>query len=315
MTPPQYSPEDPDDAPDAPQTQVESVGRSHLRPGYFSRYPRFDLDSTRRMLEAFGEPWENERYENAFRQYNRMRERVATMRILGILALVYFAGVMILYSLPKEDMPAQKQGLWFVLLVAIIVVPIGLVGLISRIPIDDARWRFFRQMGDAIRLIWIADRDNHMTVDVQLILNRLGSAARALLVALQGSRRTWKSPPMVSDRALRLSAPLIDLEMPDDLHLPGARASSSRKHLDGFLRDTAAVVAIEREDLIPRVRQEYCELHRRSDDPETRDRDLTYLSPMRSRSRWDVAKDFWYPLASWLSLFVAAAALVVSIAR
>lgn len=266
----------------------------------------------RQRLETLGEPWDETRYAAAFREYDKKRNAAAWRHVAGFLCLIpvaFIAGYWITSIGPT----------WALLSILLLPVTtlflLTVVQFVAAIPIGAARWRFFYHIGFAIKLIWTADRDEILSVEVLLMLNHLGSASRALFVSLQGSRRTWRYPPMVSDRALQLSAPLIDMEIPDDLHMPGTSAGTPRKYLDQFLRDVAAVAAIGREDLIPRVRDEYPELKKRSSDPDARDRDLNHLNPMRTRSRWDVAKDFWYPLASWLSLFVAAAALFISIAR
>jgi hypothetical protein len=317
VTWPEFSLRDPDEpaTPSADTSQhVKSSNREHLRPGFISSYPRFEIATVRQRLETLDETWDQARYEKEFREYDRTRRGTAARHAIFFCAPLLTIIIWTIWGIQSE--PALEAALlWLLLSLLAIVGLIGLTTLLIRMLIDAARGRFFRYIGDALRLIWIADRDEILSVNVPLILNHLGSAARALLLSLQGSRRAWRSPPTVSDRALRISAPLIDMEIPDDLHVPGTAAGAPRKHLDQFLRDVAAVVAIGREDLIPRVREEYPELAHRSGDPDTHNRDLTYLNPMRTRSRWEVAKDFWYPLASWLSLVVATAALIISIAR
>lgn len=285
----------------------------YLPPGFFSGYPRFDLAVLRSRLESLGEDWDEERYAAALRVYNNERKRFGRWWAVGVLALFVFVGSLF----PAIEREFEDKGKLLPLLRDagyLIGVIIG-VTVIVRLSAGSARWRFFRRIGDAIREVRDADIHPKSDADVPAILNRLGSAARWLFLALQGSRRSWKSPPMVSDRASRLAAPLIDIDVPDNLHMQTVVAEASRDVFLRFLQDIAAVVAIGREDLIPRVRKAYPELPSRSDESAAHDRDLAYLNPMRNRTRWDVAKDFWYPLAPWLSLLIAGAALAISLTR
>jgi hypothetical protein len=195
--------------------------------------------------------------------------------------------------LSRASGPAQIQ---FVLSgAAFLVGTVVTVSVLIRIPASMARWRFFRHLGHALTALLEARREQPREVDVLPILNNIGIAARALFLALLRSRFGWRSPPLVSDRALRLASPLIDIDIPDNLHLPGKDADTYRELFCRFVHDVAMVVALGREDLIPRVRQDYPGLIRRSSNTDAHDRDLNYLNPMRNRGLWDIAKDFLVP--------------------
>jgi hypothetical protein len=292
-----------------PAQEAQSASHLYLRPGRWSWYPRFELATVRDRVIELGEHWDEDRYSTALREYDQTRRKAGVNRVIGGVCLVLIAVGLIISAgrVPGSDL---QQFLAVLPAAGAVLAVVLAIFLSARIPIGAARWRFFSHIADAIRLIRDVD-EKTLDVDIPSVLNSLGMAARALLLALQRTRRAWRSPPMVSDRALRLSSALIDIDLPDDLHLPGLAGSATRELLHRFLHDVAAVVAIGRDDLIPDVREAYRELPRRS--PEARELDLVYLNPMRSRSRWDVAKDFWYPLAPWLSLVVSAAALVISL--
>lgn len=312
MTDPDSSQPLPDGSPD--DDQSESGADGYLRPGWFSDRPRFAPEAIRALLNRLNEPWSDDPYQDCLRAYNRDRRVFAIMRFVGLyLLIVALYEVMMRSESPGFlNQPAGEQFMVIGPGLGLIAACWMIAVLVSR-NVSFARMRFFRHLGKAIDPVWAASRDRSMDIDVLYVLNRLGVASRALFLALQGSRRTWKAPPMVADRAAMLASTLIDFDIPDDLHL---RDAASRDALHRFLQDVAAVVVINREDLLPRVRETYQELPSRSvADEAKRERDLRYLHPLRDRGRWDVAKDFWYPLAPWLSLLVSVAAIVVSFRR
>jgi hypothetical protein len=303
----------PDDGSAAGEPETPQRGE-YRRPGLVSDRPRFDPTVVRELVEKLGESWNDESYQACLRAYDRDRRIFAILRALGLFALLFLFMSVMNRGVELELRHASGMDQFLVVAPGLAtVVAIYLVAVVVSRNVGHARMRFFRHLGKAIDNVWQATRERSVDIDLLYVLNRLGVASRALFLALQGSRRTWKAPPMVADRATTLASALIDFDIPDDLHLKDAR---SRDALHRFLHDVAAVVVIGREDLLPRVRETYHELPVRSATDETkRERDMTYLNPMRDRSRWDVAKDFWYPLAPWLSLFVAIAALVISLRR
>ncbi|MEU8414215.1 hypothetical protein AB0C24_15620 [Amycolatopsis japonica] len=148
-------------------------------------------------------------------------------------------------------------------------------------------------------------------------MNHSGRAARLLFLHIQGGRRTWAAPPAVADRALEFTYPLINVDMGSSPLTPQA-VRSFKRHAE-FLKLTACLVALGREDLIPRLRR-LTAAHggvpmRTEDDAEIPERDVLFLDPMRNHHRWAVVKDFYYPLSAWLSLAIAGAALVISLRR
>ncbi|MFC3454742.1 hypothetical protein [Amycolatopsis speibonae] len=149
-------------------------------------------------------------------------------------------------------------------------------------------------------------------------MNHSGRAARLLFLHLQGGRRTWAAPPTVADRASEFTYPLINVVLDGAPSSPRA-VRSFKRHAE-FLKLTACLVALGREDLIPRLRRltaAHGGIPMRTGDEEAEipERDLLFLDPMRNHHRWAVVKDFYYPLSSWLSLAVAGVALVISLRR
>lgn len=84
-----------------------------------------------------------------------------------------------------------------------------------------------------------------------------------------------------------------------------------------FYQDVATLVAIRREDLIPTLRKRYqvFPAAAASQPLEVPERDARFLDPMRDHGRWQVVKDYLLPLASWFSLAVAIAALLINQTR
>ncbi|WP_409496616.1 hypothetical protein [Amycolatopsis sp. cmx-11-12] len=149
-------------------------------------------------------------------------------------------------------------------------------------------------------------------------MNHSGRAARLLFLHIQGGRRTWAAPPTVADRALEFTYPLINVVL-DGAPLSPRAVQSFKRHAE-FLKLTACLVALGREDLIPRLRRLTAAhggvpMRTEDDDAEIPERDLLFLDPMRNHHRWAVVKDFYYPLSSWLSLAIAGAALIISLRR
>jgi hypothetical protein len=168
--------------------------------------------------------------------------------------------------------------------------------------------------GYIAKIMKTADRFPSSQREAIKCVNIAGKAAQRLFRELQGGRRTWASPPAVADRALAIAYPIINVSLND---------AESLRDLEGvidiyvnFLYYAAGLVAVDRHDLVPALREYYAEHHSlsfRVDSDSIPDRDVLFLDPMRNHHRWAVAKDFLFPLAAWLSLVVSVVALVVNI--
>jgi hypothetical protein len=163
---------------------------------------------------------------------------------------------------------------------------------LARRSVYAARIRFFVHVRSALWKLYDHDHPGGNKVGT---LDHAGRAARALFIYLQGSRLTWKPPPVVADRAFRLAYPLINVELTPDFKL----SESGRRELAWFLHDVVAVVHMGMSDLAPGIRSLYPGLptrhHTEDDIPE---RDLLYLDPMRNMNRWGIVRDYMFPLAA-----------------
>lgn len=172
------------------------------------------------------------------------------------------------------------------------------------------RRRFFRRAGKAE---FMAVRNFSAHDDFARCMNFAGLAARMLFRELQRHRRAWISPPMVTSSALTCATQLIDvdLESPDERSKRELLSRYSR-----FIRDVSYLVAIQREDLIQKLRDQDVDLKHR--DPVgglLLEVDLRYIDPAYNMNRWEVRERFYYPFAAWISAIAATAALIVSLLR
>ncbi|MCG3754774.1 hypothetical protein [Amycolatopsis sp. Poz14] len=287
---------------------------THPRIGRLRRYPRINISSTEELMLKLGQQWHARQYSHEFSRYRLMRALATPcyLILIGYLTL-----------LTSRISLIQDIGLFGRFLLAVIVSVFIRAIWLSRA--GGAKRRFFRAIGIALRMLesgqeqhvenprWLRFKPHY---DGSLVeaLNFAGLASRALFALLQQSRRTWQSPPTVAERAVRLSAPLIDIEIVDDLDITHPGVDPTKWILlYGFLYDVAAVVAIRREDLIPAVRSLYSNLPSGPLDAiSCKERDVRYLNPAHERSRWELAKDYILPLSSWLSLTVSIIALVIA---
>ncbi|MPZ83992.1 MAG: hypothetical protein GEV28_27810 [Actinophytocola sp.] len=226
--------------------------------------------------------------------YSRAFRISVPLVIFGVVAGSFFRDL-----LPIED--------WvFVLAVCALMFWSWFLG---RRSIYAARVRFFVHAQSALMKLY--DR-TYPEGDKVGALDSAGRAARALFVYLQGSRMTWKTPPAIADRAFRLAYPLINIELTSELRM----SEHGRHDLAWLLHDIVAVVHLGVPDLTPRIRESYPRLptrHKSSD--EIPERDMLYLDPMRNRNRWEVFKDYVFPLAAWFSLAISITSLVITLQR
>ncbi|MEJ2852419.1 MULTISPECIES: hypothetical protein [unclassified Saccharothrix] len=280
------------------------------------KYPRFNVEAIKELLDKLGEPWQEQRYSHELSRY-RASVRLAFVSSIVTALLLYLLSL-------KWDLQVDADAEEYyerIVLTLLVVIPV----IAWRLRSGRTRRRFFTSIGWAISAIDAARRQENYgwfrfkplhEGGLAETLNATGRAAKFLFTSLQRSRLTWQGPPTVAERAIRLTRPLIDIELIDELDVSHGGDFTKRLMLQFFLQDVAAVVALRREDLIPRVRDLYIELPRRpSDDDEPRKRDVRFLDPMNERSRWDVIKDYIIPLSSWLSLTVAIGALILSIMK
>jgi hypothetical protein len=288
---------------------------THPYIGKIRRYPRLSKSSTEELLAVLGQNWDADRYGHEFARYRLMK---------AVAAPIFFSTIGIFVVLHGKFLPTQDLSVSKKLLLAFVETLIIRAVWLSRV--GASKRRFFRAIGAALRTLEMGTEQNLNTTARWLrfgplyegslveALNFTGIAARALFSALQRSRRTWQAPPTVAERAMRLSSPLVDIEIVDDLDItyPGVDPTKWVL-LHAFLYDVAAVVAIHREDLIPAVRALYSTLPSREENADnSKTRDRRYLDPMHERSRWEIVKDYVLPLSSWLSLSVSIVALIIA---
>lgn len=286
----------------------------HPRMRRFRFYPRLSTDVIKELVSTLGFEWYDRRYGHELLRYRVMVFAGAPLYVFLFVAVLLYG-----WRLPFLHSRSVVDHLLFAAIVSFLIDVVW----VSRM--GGARRRFFRSIGAALRSLegaveeqesgWLRFKPLYEG-SLVATFNFVGGAARALFVSLQRSRRTWIAPPTIAERAIRLSRPLIDIEIIEDFDITHDGDIVKFALLYTFLQDVAAVVAIRREDLIPAVRSLYEELPVRSvDDGESRKRDIRYLDPMNERSRWEVVKDFVLPLSSWLSLAVSITALVISITK
>jgi hypothetical protein len=291
--------------------QVAGFPMVHRKAGswFFGGFPRIDQKTYRERLELFSAGPDDE----SFWEFRRLRFRRLKITALGwgipvlLIAFTVWAIVADPPPAPPPE-PAPEPASWPVVVFGLAFVGLGLgawvywavkvYGLsVKFLKGADKRShvRFYRGIGNVLTT-WDKTGDSIQAVKIT------GSVARALFLVIQRDQWTWASPPAVSDRAVRLARPLLDIDIPDR---PSPRQIDA---LCSFLVDVAIVVIAGREDLIPQVRRRYQVLPAREADAV--DRDVLYLDPMRGRSRWDVVKDYVLP---WLSLTIAVVALLISL--
>ena len=277
--------------------------RPYTQPRWLTNIPRFDLDDVRALLTALHQSAPIDAFvANRYYMYRLAhiwaRLGAAIWLLCSTVGLgIYFAGD----RLGHLD-PWMRQNLLRPMLAGLIPAVAFCVAATvwNRIGVRN---RFFR-------LIHRAETQcNFRLPNSVYVVNLAGRAARCLFKAMQGGRRTWVSPPAVSDRALVLAYPIVNVDI--------SRCQDALSEYYGrFLHDVAALAMLGHEHLIPRLREAYLLLPaRESDDGAVPERDALYLDPMRNYHRWAVVKDYLYPLASWLSFLLAVVALVISIAN
>jgi hypothetical protein len=288
--------------------------RPTTMPWLFGRYPFIDEKTMRSRLEAHGIPWNELYHITALRTYLSDR-RARALNFVKYVTLLFLTCASLVLALSKAVGSNVGFGFllmpwwleWSAVFCSSFIVAALLVSLLRRrpggvrrhlSPSNVARHRFFRRAG----LVF------DYSFNPIIVSNLIGESARLLFVALLNGRWTWASPPAVADRALRLAQPLIDVDVNVAFAVPESLLS--------FLYDVVIAVVAHREDMIPEIRANYPQIPRRSGKASAIDeRDILYLDPMRNRGRWEIVQDFVLPLASWFSVVVSIAALVVAISR
>lgn len=299
---------------------VEPDGDLTIRRHYF---PAFDLDEVSRCIEYlvddYPEPARALDQSSLLTQQSGnnlmgfMLLRAVPVSTFGFAAFSAF----IFWSTVQDISRSLNQigGSWISLtLLLFMFVSMTLCGSFMAVH----RWPDLQFQRAVARVQKLTQESGAPMYRVVRCANLAGRAARELFQVHQGRRFTWVSPPTVADRALSLSFPLINVELGHEADPGGLREVI---HVYGeFLHFAAALEAAKRSELIPRLRDYYAKaglLNYRNSEPhdELSERDALFLDPMRNHSRWAVAKDFLYPLSSWLSLAVAVVALVVSLTK
>jgi hypothetical protein len=279
-------------------------------------YPEFDaadIDSLRFSLDGSRDnskydDWKSRLRRRAWRVW--VRRSVPLIAVFGSLAM---AGLVIQLDSDGHIREAElflgfaiDRTLIFAVAMAIpIVVFFVYIYRALTSPLE----RFFRLMAAAERESrgWYRGHRNFVRC-----MNLIGRAARMLFRYQQQSRRTWLAPPAVADIALRVVLPLINIDV---RRVDATGKGMSLRDIRLFLRDVSYLVVVEREDLIADLRSRYTDIVRRHGDGEESESDVKYLDPMRSKTRWDVRKDFYYPLSAWFSAVVAIVALVIGVLK
>jgi hypothetical protein len=187
----------------------------HPLMGHHRFYPRFNVDAINELMHVLGQEWQERRYKHEIARYRLLVFSAAA-------GVVFAPGVMVLlvwHSSPMRGVPGSEKIIYT-------IVAVGLFWVAWQSRVGGARRRFFRRIGTALRSVEAALMQENMRwlrfqplYEGSLVetFNAAGRAARALFSSLQRSRRTWHAPPTVAERAIRLSRPLIDIEIVDDL--------------------------------------------------------------------------------------------------
>lgn len=282
-------------------------------------YPKFDLDEICDCVNFLDSEVENPVSRkifgsNIFAYHERGTFlHYLSLRLMPATGLLVLICMVVLWRSLEEIADRSSQSLVYVVLFVsrAALSLIACLMIVGRVSWDQ---RFYLAVNKARK---VAHGTTGSSGDLVYAVKIAGKAARSLFRCLQGRRITWVSPPAVADRALSLSFPLIDVSLDEGT---GASKIHDTSRLYGeFLYYAAGLFVVRREDLIPKLREQYSctvlPVRARPEIDEISERDALYLDPMRNYTRWGVAKDFFYPLATWISLLVAIAALVVSITK
>ena len=268
----------------------------------WQRYLPFNPEAIRCCVEALGSDWDDASYRHALRSHRRAK------------LLTYAAWTM--WSLWTPTTATELEVLlfrptlpmWVRLTGRELLLATSAVLLADRFMIRGAG----QQPGFCPRIASALFYLQEMPLTGSSIVTAMkctGSAARTLVISLQGGRTAWvESPPAVSDRSVRLARPLIDIDLTEAFDQPGQRQALAAV-VSGFLFfEAAGLVVLGREDLLPGLRSLYTQVpHRRgmAEHPRVPDRDTLFLDPMGSRSRWEVIKDFALPTMAFVVSLVS----------
>ncbi|WP_263247281.1 hypothetical protein [Saccharopolyspora rosea] len=178
--------------------------------------------------------------------------------------------------------------------------------------VDDAD--FYRYINKAEKVAGA-----HYSYEYRLVrcANAAGQAARGLFIYLQGGRRSWVPSPAVTDRALKYAYTLIDVDLIENCERADAEQNLHRYAV--FLHYAASLVAVDRADLLPRLRDRFADLgiERRplDENGDIRQRESEYLNPLGQHNRWSIISSYVYPLGTWFSFLVALVAFIVNLLR
>lgn len=289
--------------------------RPYRSPPPFRSYPEYDLEDIKKLLPSVAVLLWRPQYQHVINVHRKLR-RINTWGPAFLWVNIVTLGA--LFEYPKAARDAfNNSGIDFhgfsPIQISIVAASLLSVTLWVRLRFNP-RFRFFRLLRQAeiMANAWSMYDPRARAVSS---VNFAGAAARSLFRYIQKSRRTWGAPPAVADHALECSYPLIDIDLSRrQFAIPEL---STIQYYARFLRDASYLVMIEKEEYIPDLRRLYSELpgRERGVSGEIPERDAHFLDPMRAHNRWSVMKDYYYPLASWLSLLVALAALAVSVFR
>lgn len=279
-------------------------------------YPRFDaadIDSLKLSLVGRSNDSSDRRWKS------KLRSRVWRVWSRRSLPIIAALGALVMATWVEQldaDGHIRKVELslkWAIdrdLLSAVaMAIPVAVCGVYIYRALTSPLERFLRLMAAAEReaRAWHKGHRNFVRC-----MNLIGRAARMLFRYQQHSRRTWLAPPAVADIALRAALPLINIDVRD---VDPLGKGATVRELRQFLRDVSCLVVVERDDLISDLRSRYKDIEFRYRDGEDNEPDVKYLDPMRNKTRWDVRKDFYYPLSAWFSAMVAVAALIISVLK
>ncbi len=279
-------------------------------------YPRFDaadIDSLRLSLE--GRPndssdrgWQSKLRRRVWRVWGR--RSLPIIAALGALAMANWVDQLDAGGhIRKVELSLGFAIDRDLLSVVAMAIPVVVCCVYIYRALTSPLERFFRLMAAAEREAGAWYKGHRKFVRC---MNLVGRAARMLFRYQQQSRRTWLAPPAVADIALRAALPLVNIDVRD---IDPVSKSATVRELRQFLRDVSYLVVVERDGLIGDLRSRYKDIEFRYRNGEDNEPDVKYLDPMRNKTRWDVRKDFYYPLSAWFSAMVAVAALIISVLK
>lgn len=285
-----------------------------LRPKVYRPYPHLSLARAARLIHHLegSEADENIQWEERILSHGAHLS-ISRLGIVlrPVLVVGFLLSVILTVVLPFS---INDYAINLVFILSFVAVSAGYL-LVFPI-VNPSYYRFFRFIEKAKKSASKGDNFASREIGIVDCVNNSGKAAQSLFRVLQGRKSTWGAPPAVADRALTLAYPMIDVKI-DYYSDPRAVQEVLDKFVE-FLDRAAVLVAMQRADLIPELREVYDDSlspRRLSHDEAIRERDVRFLNPFQDYDRGGVLRDYIYPLGTWMSFLVSLVALATSLLK